>query len=183
MKVAGSVQLRRWCEVETHGELIADLDAIFFSASVTQEFASPSVRDAFRERWLGRYLEQDPDWFYVALVEERAVGYLAGCVDDPARASRFADIGYFASFADLTRNYPAHLHINLDQNYRNGGLGTRLIERFADDAARAGARGVHVVTGARSRNRSFYNRNGFVALRELAQGPREMVFLGRRLPA
>lgn len=183
MTAVGSIQLKRWGEAGKHEELITDIDAIFFSASVTQEFPSPSVRDAFRERWLGRYLEHDPSWFYVALAGDRAIGYLAGCLDDPARTPRFADIDYFASFVDLTRDYPAHLHINLDENYRNSGLGTRLIERFAGDAAAAGVRGVHVVTGARARNRSFYNRNGFVALRELVQDPKEVVFLGRRLPA
>lgn len=181
MSTSEEIQLKRWSEVGRQEELIAEIDAIFYSASVTQKFASPSVREAFRERWLGRYLTRDASWFYVALDDDRAVGYLAGCLDDPARTPHFADIDYFASFADLTRDYPAHLHINLDQNYRNGGLGTRLIERFTDDAAGAGARGVHVVTGARSRNRSFYSRNGFVALRELAEGSREMVFLGRRL--
>lgn len=177
------MQLKRWCELEKRDELIADLDAIFFSASATQQFVSQSARDAFRERWLGRYLAHDAQWFYVALAEKQAAGYLAGCLDDPARTPRFADIGYFAEFADLTRDYPAHLHINLDAEYRGDGLGGRLIERFVSDAGAAGATGVHVVTGSRSRNRSFYDRNGFVCLRELAEGPREMVFLGRRLLA
>lgn len=183
LAVAETVQIGRWRELEKREDLANDIDAIFFSASATQEFASPSAREAFQERWLGRYLAHDDQWFYVARDGERAVGYLAGCLDDPAQTPRFADIEYFAEFADLTRTYPAHLHINLDAGYRSLGLGGRLIDRFVSDAAAAGAVGVHVVTGARSRNLSFYNRNGFTCLRELTQGPRSMAFLGRRLLA
>lgn len=176
-----TVELKRWSDVENGNDLINDIDAIFFGASATQDFADQSERDRFRERWLGRYLVNDRSWFYVALSGPRAVGYLAGCIEDPARTARFADIWYFAELADLTQRYPAHLHINLHPDYRNAGLGGRLIEAFVADAAAAGAQGMHVVTGARSRNRSFYRRMGFLPLRELARGEQGIVFLGRQL--
>lgn len=178
-----SVELKRWNDVERPAELMGDIDAVFFGASATTSFANQSVKDAFRERWLGRYLVHDASWFYVALAGDRAIGYLAGCLDDPALTSRFADIWYFAELADLTRRYPAHLHVNLDPDYRDDGLGSRLIDGFAADAGAAGAAGIHVVTGARSRNRSFYASNGFVPLRELSRGEQAIVFLGRPLSA
>ena len=49
--------------------------------------------------------------------------------------------------ADLEQ-YPAHLHIDLLPPYQGVGNGRRIIERFFESAAQAGARGVHVVVAA-----------------------------------
>ncbi|MGA8697231.1 MAG: hypothetical protein WB689_26025, partial [Xanthobacteraceae bacterium] len=67
----------------------------------------------------------DIESFFVAITEISTVaGYLAGCLDNPAHNPRFADIGYYASFAPLCDCYPCHLHINLDERYRNRGIGS-----------------------------------------------------------
>ncbi len=167
---------------EDRDALAGALDDIFFSSSNTQTFASPQARADFRERWLGRYLVHDPQWAYVALTPLGAVaGYLAGCVDDPARTQRFADIGYFGTFAELTARYPAHLHINLADRYRGSGVGSALVTRFCADAAAAGACGVHVVTSRGARNVRFYARNGFREAGALGEGTKEVVFLAKAL--
>lgn len=169
------------------GALQRALDDIFFASSNTQAFASPQVRAEFRERWLGRYLTHDPDWTYVALMRDRDVagyevaGYLAGCLDDPARSQRFADIGYFGSFAALTARYPAHLHINLAARNRGSGIGSALVSRFCNEAGRAGAPGVHVVTSRGARNVRFYERNGFHEAGVMGEGAKEVVFLAKAL--
>lgn len=160
------------------------LDEIFFASSNTKSFATDIARAQFRERWLGRYLTHDPQWTYLALTDVGDVaGYLAGCLDDPARTPRFADIGYFAEFATLTARYPAHLHINLAERFRNGGIGSALIARFCADAARAGAAGVHVVTSRGARNVGFYARNGFAEVGAQGSGGKEVVFLAKELRA
>lgn len=169
------------------GALQRALDDIFFASSNTQAFASPQVRAEFRERWLGRYLTHDADWTYVALMRDRDVagyevaGYLAGCLDDPARSQRFADIGYFGSFAALTARYPAHLHINLAARNRGSGIGSALVSRFCNEAGRAGAPGVHVVTSRGARNVRFYERNGFHEAGVMGEGAKEVVFLAKAL--
>lgn len=158
------------------------LDAIFFEASGTKHFDSEGERAAFRERWLGRYLVADRRWFLLALSEAGEVaGYLAGALDDPAVAPRFADVGYFQDIAALTRLYPAHLHINLLPRFRSRGWGERLVARFTADAARAGAPGVHVVTGRGLRNVRFYAANGFAEVGAFGWRGRELVVLGRTL--
>jgi GNAT superfamily N-acetyltransferase len=157
------------------------IDAIFFGASGTQSFASEAERQAFRTRWLGRYLAgDDADQAFVAVAGGHVIGYLVGALDDPAVSGRFADIGYFRDFADLTATYPAHLHINLAPEARSMGLGTRLIEAFAAHAKAAGCRGMHVVTGAASRNVRFYTACGFIEAGRL-ESAKPIVFLGRRL--
>lgn len=162
--------------------LLAQVDAIFLETSVRPPPPGPE-RDAFRERWLGRYLLGGTDVVLLALASEDTVaGYLVGALEDPALQQRFADIGYFRTdFVDLTRRFPAHLHINLTARFRNQGIGARLIEAFADAARRAGAPGMHVVTGRGMRNVRFYQRCGFTERGSAMRDGGGAVFLGRLL--
>ena len=140
----------------------AALDAIFFAASNTREFASKAARHAFRARWLGRYLSDDPsDLCILARSHGDIVGYAVGTTENAATAPRFADIGYYQTFAPLCVRFPAHLHINLAPAWRSRGIGQRMIEAFACEAAAGGAQGVHVVTSESARNVGFYERAGF----------------------
>ena len=160
---------------------MAELDPIFFEASLTKSFADDAARAAFRERWLGRFLEYWPGLAHVARnSDDRLVGYIVGAHADPARDPAFADIGFYRELAQLTPRFPGHLHINLAPEARNLGVGSRLIEAFVSDARVAGLPGVHLVTGRDSRNRSFYAKNGFTGLAELVWGGTPIVMLGRR---
>ena len=127
---------------------LAQVEAIFFEAS-RRTIAPGPEREAFRERWLGRYLLGGSDVVLLALEgSDRVAGYLVGALENPAEQPRFADIGYLRTdFAELCRRFPAHLHINLAPAFRGRGIGARLIETFAVRAATADATGVHVVTG------------------------------------
>lgn len=177
-----NVTVHRWVSIEGRERLIPALERIFFQSSATHSFDSEADRQAFLERWLGRYLACDPDWAYVALTADGDVaGYLAGCIEDPARTPRFSDVGYFAHFAELTDTYRAHLHVNIAPEFRNQGIGGQLIDAFVADAARAGVSGAHVVTGAQSRNVRFYERHGFHELARMKSTANEIVFLGRTL--
>jgi GNAT superfamily N-acetyltransferase len=168
------------CRIDAALEIA--IETVFFAASNTQWFAHEGERNAFRERWLGRYLDHYRQHFFLALGPyERVVGYLAGCLDDPAHQPLFADIGYFPALADLTQLHPAHLHINLDAGWRDGGIGTRLIEAFCAHAAAAAAPGVHVVTGEGARNVRFYARCGFHPLRSFDWNASRLIVLGRTL--
>ena len=162
--------------------LRAQVDAIFFEAS-GRNFAPGPEREAFHERWLGRYLQPGADVVLLALDAERTVaGYLVGALDDPSGQQRFDDISYFRrEFRDLCRRYPAHLHINIAPAFRSRGLGAELIEGFAACARRAGVPGMHVVTGKEARNVTFYARCGFSELGTAVWNGGAIVFLGRSL--
>jgi GNAT superfamily N-acetyltransferase len=178
----GTIVIRRFEEVQNLPGVLDGIDAVFFQSSNTQSFTDAAARTAFRERWLGRYLTHDPLWAYVAMDDDdRVAGYLVASLDNPAIAPRFSDIPYFAAFKDLTRGYPAHLHVNLAPDRRSGGLGSDLVSTFVADAKRAGAPGVHVVTSRGARNVGFYARNGFSELGQTGEGVREVVFLAREL--
>jgi len=162
--------------------LHSQLDVIFFEASAVQTFESAAARAAFRERWLGRYLQADAAHAFLA-VDERGdvVGYLVGCLDDPATLAHLADLPSVRAFASLSAACPAHLHINLAPAFRGSGTGQRLVEAFAAHAKGHGATGVHVVTGAHNRNVRFYRRCSFEQVDRWSSGVVDLVFLVRRL--
>ena len=167
---------------ERHPQLMAQVEAIFWETSARTYPASPE-RAAFRERWLGRYLQGGSDVVLLALAgEETVAGYLVGALEDPAEQPRFADIGYFRTdFAALTKRFPAHLHINLAAAYRSQGIGARLIDAFAAHARQAGAPGMHAVTGKGMRNVGFYLRCGFTEQATALRNGGQIVFLARTL--
>jgi len=163
-------------------DLTAALDPIFFEASLTKSFTDANARAAFRERWLGRFLDLWPELAHIAIGPEGTpVGYIVGTHVDASRDERFSDIGFYRHLAHLTSGYPAHLHINLASEARNRGVGSRLIGAFEEDARNAGLPGLHLVTGRDSKNRSFYARNGYTPLIEMDWGGTPIVMLGKRL--
>lgn len=176
-----AVAIARYDTVATE-QVCADVDGIFFASSGTRDFVSITAKAEFRERWLGRYLEAGPQHAFVALTAAgRAIGYLVGAIDDPALDDRYGDIGYFRILARETARYPAHLHVNLTPEYRGRRIGERLVTAFAEHAAAHGAPGVHVVTVANARNVGFYDRCGFVDVRQFCWADRRLVMLGRLL--
>jgi GNAT superfamily N-acetyltransferase len=176
------IAICRLADVTDLGKVAAEIDAIFFAASVNPTLASPAARAAFRERWLGRYVAHFPDEVFLACgADGHLVGYLVGCLEDPAREEQFKDLSYFADFAEFTRQFPAHFHINLKAAFRNRGIGAKLIEAFATHAAAAGVSGMHVVTGRGARNVTFYRRCGFEPLASTVWNGKQLVLLSRPL--
>ena len=161
---------------------LAAIDDIFFAASATRAFTDAQQSAAFRERWLGRYLVHFPSLAFAAVgAGDETLGYIVGALDDPARDPRFADIGYFRTFARWTARFPAHLHVNLAEGARNRGIGGRLVTAFCEAARDGGAPGVHVVTAEASRNRTFYARLGFELTATTAWNGHAIVLLAKTL--
>ena len=161
---------------------IGEIDDIFFVSSAKQDFSDSQEKESFRERWLGRYIANHGGNFFVALdASGRVVGYLAGCLENPTELAHFADIEYFQTLADICRDYPAHLHVNVAPEWRNRGLGAALIERFALWARLQSAAGIHLVTSSTARNIPFYRRAGFRELRTFPWNSGISVCMGRKL--
>lgn len=178
--------IERYLARPRSAQTMAALDAIFFEASGTKSFASDDARAAFRERWLGRFLSHDAERVFLAIVspgtqDEELAGYLAGSFDDPAKAERFSDLGYFRNLADLTARYPAQLHVNLAPACRGAGIGRELVDAFIAQARAAGVPGVHVVTSRGMRNVRFYDGCGFTQVGACDWNGRELLMLGREL--
>ena len=63
---------------------------------------------------------------------------------------------------EITRAYPAHLHINVLDGYQGAGVGTRLMQQFEGHMQSLGVTGIHL--GTTSKNLKavpFYKKMGF----------------------
>lgn len=162
--MSGAIVIRRLVEIgkAERAQALLDIDAIFFEAS-GRSFEPGPAREAFHERWLGRFITDEADHFFLAISGHGVIGYLAGCLDDPATSSRFADLGYYRdrAFQQASALYPASLHVNVAAGQRGSGIGKLLVEAFAIHARDSGAPGMHLVTGKGARNIGFYRASGF----------------------
>lgn len=176
------VKIQRADEIADFASCLGEIDEIFFESSARRDFCNQEEKQAIREMSLGRYIEKHRASFFVALGGDgRAVGYLAGCLENPITLEHFNDVAYFRSIEDICQDYPAHLHVNVAERHRNRGLGTALVGRFADWAKLHSVEGVHLVTSSTSRSIPFYRRSGFADLRTLPWNSGISVCMGRKL--
>jgi len=177
-----TVKIQRADQVTDFLSCLADIDDIFFTSSARRDFNSQEEKQAFRDMSLGRYIERHRSSFLVAFNDAGgAVGYLAGCLENPVTLNHFNDVGYFRDIDDLCRDYPAHLHVNVAEGYRNRGLGTALVGRFVEWAKLHSVKGIHLLTSSTARSIPFYRRSGFNELRTFPWNSGISVCMGRKL--
>jgi GNAT superfamily N-acetyltransferase len=80
---------------------------------------------------------------------------------------------------ELQRDYPAHLHMNVDAAWQRSGVGTRLVEAFFSDLRNAHIPGVHLYCDAAPLE--FYQRQGFKDLAKIVFHGVPVYALGLRL--
>ena len=80
---------------------------------------------------------------------------------------------------DIARFYPAHLHMNVEREFRRTGIGRRLQASYFADLRRDGVRGIHLFCGADPL--PFYLRVGFQMLEKSRFHDVEVFALGQRL--
>lgn len=68
---------------------------------------------------------------------------------------------FFSS--NLSDDYPATLHINVDIKYRNKGVGGKLINEYINYLKKIGITGIHITTFSPSAVK-FFEKNGFTVL-------------------
>lgn len=65
----------------------------------------------------------------------------------------------------LSKKYPAHLHIDLNEQCRNGGHGSEMIETLCNNLKTKGVCGIMlIVASVNEKAIRFYKKNGFRAL-------------------
>jgi hypothetical protein len=87
------------------------LDDIFFKSSVKRDFCTHEEQQYFPDMSFGRYTVTHRDSFFVALNGGgRAIGYLAGCLENPTILGHFNDITYLACDGERAADYLQHSH-------------------------------------------------------------------------
>jgi len=138
------------------------------------------------------YIFYEPERILVAEAKGEIMGYLMGCFDTVRcrriKAGRVIpraifkallrhEIGrkefkylilYLALIVQKKYNshppagYPAHFHINVAENARGGGIGSKLVKKYLKLLSEARVRGVHVRVRENDENsRAFFQKFGF----------------------
>jgi ribosomal protein S18 acetylase RimI-like enzyme len=148
-------------------------DSAFFGEPVE---AFLEDRCLFCDFFYAYYIDFEPEYAWVACADATVVGFLVGSRDTRARPRRwlrsilprvargFLRGGYHLgrlTFRYVSRlageslkrhispdpdAFPAHLHVNLAADWRNVGLGRRLMVTFLDQLRTLGSPGVHLST-------------------------------------
>lgn len=79
----------------------------------------------------------------------------------------------------LYRAYPAHLHVNVEAEFRGKGVGKALMDRYLADLRERGSPGVHLFCGAGPVE--FYRKLGFMPYAKAMKRDRTVICMVRRL--
>ena len=129
------------------------------------------------------YIEQEPENCFVAVdANDNAVGYII-CAEDYERYARTfrahylpeADAISLRRFVEARLDllshsmfksvYPAHFHIDIDEDHQREGLGTLLVAALKLHLKRKNINGMMLVCGADNKQAiNFYKKNGFKTL-------------------
>jgi GNAT superfamily N-acetyltransferase len=155
---------------------------IFFLTSRPGVHPIDYQKEDFFYSWAGWYLETAPEQTLLIRNEDkRIVGYLVGCLDSTSARRLYQHLFYYQAFAHCYSEYPSHFHVNCDPDFQSVGFGGALVKKFVSNAADSGVTGVHVVTGATAKNRSFYDKLEFIEYDQKLIGNSSLVFLGKKL--
>ncbi len=126
------------------------------------------------------YIEQEPENCFVAVNEDdEAVGYII-CAENYDRYEQIFKDEYLNQCASISprryveakldllshsmfkKDYPAHFHIDIYDNYQRMGLGSLLISTLKAHLRHKGLDSMMMVCGADNENAiNFYRKNGF----------------------
>ncbi len=138
---------------------LVELREIYFDSSARKDFRDEADKEAFYEKYLGFYLDHYPEYVWVAR-EGRILGYMIGA-PVTSSADFYSIQPHLQVFEEHFNKYPAHLHVNFHPMARGMGLGSKLFSELEKQFQGMKIRGVHIMTGPDSRNKSFYQRLGF----------------------
>lgn len=158
---------------------LEELREIFFESSSRKDFKDDADKNHFFEKYLGLYLRRFPEYFWVAR-EGRILGYMAGApvTRDP---ELYGIQSHLSTFESYFQEYPAHLHVNFHPDARGMGLGSKLFSELEKQLQETGIRGIHIMTGPDSRNKSFYHRLGFTFEVTLSYQGTPILLMGKSL--
>jgi GNAT superfamily N-acetyltransferase len=158
------------------------VETIFFESSARQDFTDQAEKQHFLRKYLGLYLEQYPDYAFVAAMGADILGYIVGMPVTEGE-ELFELQPHLASFTACYQDYPAHLHMNCHHRSRGQGIGQRLYEKMEETFRAQGIKGLHIMTAPAARNRQFYARLGLDFTLEVEFNHSPILFMGKRMSA
>lgn len=165
-----------------------DVRAVCINTGPKTALTEQKVHDYILFTYCDYYIEQEPDNVFVLVDEsDKAQGYIF-CAEDFKKYSKgFKSYlkkvrhtglkNYLEAFGEVfvyslySKKYPAHLHIDLNDQFRGGGNGSKMMEALTAQMKSKGVRGIMLIVGTENkRGINFYQKNGFDILRRFGSG-------------
>ena len=156
---------------------------------------NPLTKNSVLRVFCDYYIEQEPQNCFVAVDEAGvAMGYIL-CAENFQQwraefnrrylkkslnpITKMMGKATVEELANISEQYPAHLHINLRPQCQRQGLGTRLLDALIAHLHEKDVSGLCLSVGKNNqKGKSFYTKYGFAVLRECEQD----VLMGIRIP-
>ena len=182
-------QIRQFKEKDATG-----VRAVCLALADDEWKSNPLFAEALQDVFCRYYIEEEPENCFVAVDEtDQVKGYVLGSADYNAYADRFMEhivnksqnpvtqamgSSSMETIAAFTKEYPAHLHIDLLPECQGQGIGRSLLDTLAMHFKKQGIPGL-LLDVAKDNTGAivFYEKCGFT---KLHVGEQEIV-MGRRL--
>jgi GNAT superfamily N-acetyltransferase len=166
-------------------EDIEEVKKIFYESSTVKEFKDQETKNQFEWKYLGWYLKNFPELFFIASTSESQkktiLGYIASCPNTLAAKDLIHANPSLEIFIDMYDTFPAHLHMNLTEKARGKGTGSLLIQALESNLRMQGVNGLHLITSPTARNRSFYEKNLFTVTHERKFKDVPLLFMAKKI--
>lgn len=153
---------------------------IFLNAS-TIDFTNDEEKNKSFKKWTDYYLENHPEWIYIAVKGGQCVAYLMACPSSDDAEKLFSEFQSYDLFKDQFGKFPAHLHINTHESLRGQGIGAKLVKRLCSELKIEDKEGLHIITSPDADNVHFYDKLGFSFHLQRDFKDLKLLFMGKEL--
>lgn len=140
-----------------------------------------ALRETFLDVFCRYYIETEPENCFIAVNEkDEAIGYIL-CAEDfdiwekqftikylkiaPSPITKRMGQGTIDGLRRYANEYPAHLHIDISEEYQRKGIGTKLMDALVEYLKKKGVPGLMLsVASDNEKGIHFYRKYGFAEL-------------------
>lgn len=170
-----------------------DVKLICMNTGPESVFTDEKMKDYILTTYCYYYIEKEPENVFLIVDEnDVAQGYIFGASNFDAYLKAFKPylqnirktgaLNWFSAIAEITghmiykKKYPAHLHINLNEDFRRNGNGSLLMKTQLENMSSKGIRGIMLITGSENLPAvNFYRKNGFKSILSTKIGGAELM--------
>lgn len=157
----------------------SDVQQVCINTGPKSALKDPKIREYILSAFCDYYIEQEGRNVLVLVDEnDKAQGYILCSENFKQFKKNFSPylnkikkcgtnhyvevLGEVLATGIFSKKYPAHLHIDLNKQCRNGGYGSKMITMLCDNLKAKGVPGIMLIVGSGNSSAiRFYNRNGF----------------------
>lgn len=157
----------------------SDVQQVCLNTGPKSALSDPKMREFILSAFCDYYIEQEAENALVLVDEnDKAQGYILCSENFKQFKKKFSPylrrirkcgmqnyievLGEVAGTGVFSKKYPAHLHIDLNKQCRNGGYGSEMVTMLCNNLKAKGVPGIMLIVASVNKDAiRFYNKNGF----------------------